>query len=103
MPGAVGYQQTSGTVTRVVTEGFGAKRDEPVMTEFELRASWSPGCGAPGKQAPDPAGPGSSQAGRLGLDGHVAAWCDALCAAAGLPPVAPGVRALQQPRGRRSR
>jgi hypothetical protein len=99
----VGYQQTSGTVTRVVTEGFGAKRDEPVMTEFELRASWSPACGAPGKQAPDHAGPGSSQAGGLGLDGHVAAWCDALCAAAGLPPVAPGVRALRQPPGRRSR
>jgi hypothetical protein len=99
----VGYQQTSGTVTRVVTEGFGAKRDEPVMTEFELRASWSPACGAPGKQAPDHAGPGSSQAGGLGLDGHVAAWCDALCAAAGLPPVTPGVRALRQPPGRRSR
>ncbi len=105
---AVGYQQTSGTVTRVVTEGFGAKRDEPVMTEFELRASWSPGSGAPGSGAPgsgapDHAGPGSSQADGLGLDGHVAAWCDALCAAAGLPPVAPGVRALRQPRGRRSR
>ena len=100
---AVGYEQTSGTVTRVVTEGFGAKRDEPVLTEFELRASWSPASGAPGKQAPDHAGPGSSQPGGLGLDGHVAAWCDALCAAAGLPPVAPGVRALRQPLGRRSR
>ena len=87
---AVGYQQTSGTVTRVVTEGFGAKRGEPATTEFELRASWSPAC-------PD------GEMGGLGLDGHVAAWCDALCAAAGLPPLAAGVSALRRPRGRRQR
>ena len=70
-----GYRQVSGTVTRVVTEGFGAKEGQPVDTEFELRASWSPatsGAGAPGD-----------------LDGHIAAWCDALCAACGLPPAAP--------------
>ena len=43
-----GYHQVSGTVTRVVTEGFGAKQAEPVATGFELRASWSPsGPGAP--------------------------------------------------------
>jgi hypothetical protein len=41
--------------------------------------------------------------GGLGLDGHVAAWCDALCAAAGLPPLAAGVSALRRPRGRRQR
>jgi len=87
---AVGYQQTSGTVTRVVTEGFGAKQGEPATTEFELRASWSPAC-------PD------GEMGGLGLDGHVAAWCDALCAAAGLPPLAAGVSALRRPRGRRQR
>ncbi len=45
---AVGYQHASGTVTRVVTEGFGAKQDEPLMTEFELRASWSPAWWQPG-------------------------------------------------------
>ncbi len=37
-----GYAEPSGTVTRVVTEGFGAKQAEPRATGFELRASWSP-------------------------------------------------------------
>ena len=92
---AAGYQQPSGTVTRVVTEGFGAKQDEPATTEFELRASWSPAW------RPAPAGrTGPQHAGELAVEGHVAAWCDALCAAAGLPPVMPGVSALR-PRGRR--
>lgn len=107
-----GYAQTSGTVTRVVTEGFGGKQDEPVATEFELRASWSPlGILAVG------AGPGSTGTGtssetshdgmntggmRSGLDGHVAAWCDALCTASGLPPSA-GVSALRPQRRRRPR
>jgi hypothetical protein len=83
---AAGYGQTSGTVTRVVTEGFGTKRGEPVSTGFELRASWSP-FGRPGA--------------RLDLDGHVAAWSDALCTASGLPPLAPGVAGLRQPGRRR--
>jgi Protein of unknown function (DUF3000) len=79
-----GYQQVSGTVTRVVTEGFGAKQAEPVATGFELRASWSP------------SGPGAPR----DLDGHVAAWCDTLCAAVGLPPLPAGVSPLR-PRPRR--
>jgi Protein of unknown function (DUF3000) len=79
-----GYHQVSGTVTRVVTEGFGAKQAEPVATGFELRASWSP------------SGPGTP----LDLDGHVAAWCDTLCTAAGLPPLPAGVSPLR-PRPRR--
>jgi len=83
---ATGYRQTSGTVTRVVTEGFGSKQDEPVSTSFELRASWSP------------AGDGGNEDAEPALDGHVAAWCDALCTAAGLPPL--GVSALR-PAGRR--
>ena len=37
-----GYAVPSGTVTRVITEGFGAERDELPLTGFELRASWSP-------------------------------------------------------------
>jgi hypothetical protein len=141
---AVGYQHPSGTVTRVVTEGFGAKQDESVTTEFELRASWSPAWPPPASSQPlsgraahnqsppgraahsqpspgraahsqpppgravhsqpplsQPAGPADDdQPGRLGLGGHVAAWCEALCAAAGLPPLAAGVSALRQPRGR---
>ena len=83
-----GYAVPSGTVTRVITEGFGAKRDELPLTGFELRASWSP------------AGPGNSGAdGRdldiLDLSAHISAWCDCLSAAAGLEP--PGTRALRPP------
>jgi hypothetical protein len=83
-----GYAAPSGTVTRVITEGFGAKRDELPLTGFELRASWSP------------AGPGNSGAGEADLDtidlsAHISAWCDCLSAAAGLEP--PGTRALRPP------
>lgn len=80
-----GYRSISGTVTTVVTQGFGNKQDEPMSTGFELRASWSPALS------------GGSPA---GLDGHVAAWCDVICVAAGLPPLAPGVVALRLPRRR---
>src|SRR6266702_3908425 len=37
-----GYAVPSGTVTRVITEGFGTKQAEVPLTGFELRASWSP-------------------------------------------------------------
>ncbi len=82
---AAGYDNISGTVTTVVTEGFGTKRGEPVSTGFELRASWSPATGPDGQPE---------------IGGHVAAWCDALCTAAGLPPLAPGVAALKPPHRR---
>jgi hypothetical protein len=99
-----GYAEPSGTVTRVVTEGFGAKEAEAAITGFELRASWSPA--APGEPAgaagrPDGLAPPIPD-GHL-LDGHVAAWCDALCAAAGLPPLAWGVAVLHRPESRRPR
>ena len=71
-----GYALPSGTVTRVITEGFGAKQDELPLTGFELRASWSP--------------PEDTD---LGV--NVAAWCDLLAAAAGLPTAAPGTQALR--------
>jgi hypothetical protein len=85
-----GYAAPSGTVTRVITEGFGAKRDELPLTGFELRASWSP------------AGPGNSSVADADLDvldltAHTSAWCDCLSAAAGLEP--PGTRALRPGRG----
>jgi hypothetical protein len=80
-----GYRMISGTVTTVATQGFGSKQDEPTSTGFELRASWSPVI---------------SDANSAALDGHVAAWCDVICAAAGLPPLAPGVAALRPPRRR---
>lgn len=88
-----GYAVPSGTVTRVITEGFGAKRDELPLTGFELRASWSP-VGPGGSKGPR----GSAANGdldTLDLSAHIAAWCDCLSAAAGLEP--PGTRALRQP------
>ena len=79
-----GYAAPSGTVTRVTTEGFGGKEDEPPVHGYEQRASWSP---AADDTSPD--GPG--------IAAHVAAWCDSLAAAAGLPPLALGARPLPAP------
>ena len=84
-----GYAVPSGTVTRVITEGFGAKRDELPLTGFELRASWSPT--GPVNRADD------NDLDSLDLSTHISAWCDCLSAAAGLEP--PGTRALR-PTGR---
>jgi hypothetical protein len=86
-----GYTVPSGTVTRVITEGFGAKRDELPLTGFELRASWSPA----GLEESGDTGPGQTDLATLDLSAHIAAWCDCLSAAAGLEP--PGTRALRQP------
>ena len=38
---------------------------------------------------------------QAGLDGHLAAWCGAICAAAGLPPLVAGVTAIRPPARRR--
>lgn len=67
-----------GTVTRTASCRFGLLADEPDEADVELRASWSP--------AGDD------------LGAHLAAWCDVLGTAAGLPP--PGVATLP-PRGSR--
>ena len=83
-----GYAVPSGTVTRVITEGFGAKRDELPLTGFELRASWSPA-------GPGNTGVADSDLDTLDLSAHISAWCDCLSAAAGLEP--PGTRALRPP------
>jgi hypothetical protein len=91
--GTSGYAAPSGTVTRVVTEGFGAKREEPQATGFELRASWSPVGMA--ELSGDP--PGQAEPEEAGLGGHLAAWCGTMCAAAGLPPLVAGVTALRPP------
>jgi hypothetical protein len=92
-----GYAVPSGTVTRVITEGFGAKAGELPLTGFELRASWSPAGpeGPRGSSVPRGAGQRQSDLGLLDLSAHIAAWCDCLSAAAGLEP--PGTRALRQP------
>jgi hypothetical protein len=89
---AAGYEAPSGTVTRVITEGFGGKEDEPTATGLELRASWSPASPGLAPDGPMTAGPD--------LAGHVAAWCDALCTAAGLPPAVAGVSVMPR-HGRR--
>jgi hypothetical protein len=70
-----GYRAASGTITRAVSESFGDKNDDPETTELELRASWSPTDGD--------------------MSGHINAWCDVLCLAAGLPPA--GVTSLPGP------
>jgi hypothetical protein len=95
-----GYLEPSGTVTRVVTEGFGAKQGEPAATGFELRASWSPAVADP-RPAEDPTAGLAGLAESGDLAGHMAAWCETLCAASGLPPLAAGVTALRPPRSRR--
>ena len=100
---APGYAAPSGTVTRVITEGYGSKSDEPQATAFELRASWCPAAsprqdGANGADIADE------------LSGAVVAWCDLLAAAAGLPAqgtaaisVRPGPPRAAGPSGRRRR
>ena len=95
---AAGYAAPSGTVTRVVSEGFGAKQGEPVATGFEMRASWSPIPRADEDAAGAPDSAGSPGIERYCLDRHVAAWADALSTAAGLPPLAPGVAQLRPAR-----
>ena len=65
-------------MTRVITEGFGAKRDELPLTGFELRASWSP-VGPEGLRGPA----GSSDLDTLDLSAHIAAWCDCLSVGGG--------------------
>ena len=67
-----GYKAASGTITRAVSESFGDKDADPETTELELRASWSPT--------------------DENMAGHISAWCDVLCLAAGLPPA--GVTSL---------
>jgi hypothetical protein len=65
-------------VTRVITEGYGSKEEEPPSTAFELRASWCPA----DEEICDE------------ISGAVLAWSDVLAAAAGLPAQPPGTMAL---------
>ena len=82
---APGYAAPSGTVTRVITEGYGAKSDDAPSTGFELRASWCPADGGSGDSADfgDSGGEADELAAEIG--GAVAAWCELLASAAGLP------------------
>lgn len=69
-----GYRAAGGTVTRTTSERFGALAEHPTAAEVEIRASWSPDG--------DELGP------------HLVAFGELLCAAAGLPPLPPGVVAM---------
>lgn len=70
----VGWRALGGTVTRVVSDGFGALSERPSTVEMEIRASWSPLDEAVGD--------------------HLRVWAELLCTIAGLPPLPDGVSAL---------
>lgn len=74
----------SGTVTRVTCENFGGMGEEPATAQVEVRASWSPVLDD-----------------SFDVAGHVEAWGELLCTAAGLPPVPDGVAVLPSRRGQR--
>jgi hypothetical protein len=67
------HRALGGTVTRVVSQSFGALAERPGEVEVEIRASWTP----------------EGDAGE-----HLAAWGAVLCTAAGLPPLPDGVAPL---------
>lgn len=73
------HTAAGGTVTRTVSCRFGHIEEAQEVSEVEVRASWTP--------LPD-------LDGRMDLGVHLLAWCDLLCATAGLPP--PGVTALRR-------
>jgi hypothetical protein len=73
------HTAAGGTVTRTISSRFGQLEEPDDASEVEVRASWTP--------LPD--GDGS-----LDLVAHLRAWCDLLCATAGLPP--PGTTALRR-------
>lgn len=68
------HTQDGGTVTRVLSQSFGALADRPATVELEVRGSWTP------------------LGDDLGL--HLHGWADLLCTVAGLPPLPEGVTAL---------
>jgi hypothetical protein len=70
----VEHAALGGTVTRVLSQSFGALAGTPDAVDLELRASWTP------------AG--------TDLGTHLAVWADLMCTAGGLPPLPEGVTAL---------
>ncbi len=67
----------AGTVTQVVSQGYGALIENGTSVEMEVRASWTP-----------------LTAGGVGMGAHFEAWGTLLCTIAGLPPLPEGVVAL---------
>lgn len=84
----------SGTVTVVLSEGFGGIAADGLSAQVEIRTSWTPSV------SPDH-GPPSQLTDVPDLVAHVQAWGDLLGTAAGLPPLPAGVVPL--PPRRRSR
>ena len=78
-----------GTVTRVLSEGYGALADRPPSVDVEVRASWTP---LPADER-DGAGAGDP----FDVGAHLLAWSVLLCSVAGLPPLPEGVSALPHP------
>lgn len=74
------YVALSGTVTTVLSEGFGGMAEDGSTAQLEIRASWTP---------------------LDGVGAHVTAWAEMLCTVSGLPPLPPGVAALPPRRGPR--
>jgi hypothetical protein len=70
----------SGTVTVVLSEGFGGISMDGQSAQVEVRASWTP--------------VGEAPQGSLRMAPHVEAWGDLLATATGLPPLPAGVVAL---------
>lgn len=69
----------SGTVTTVLSEGFGGMAADGSSAQLEIRASWTP----------------------VGdIAAHVSAWTEMLCTVSGLPPLPPGVASLPRRGGR---
>ena len=75
------HRAAGGTVTRTTSERFGALVGHPTAAEVEIRASWTP----------------------VGDDlvPHLIAFGELLCAAAGLPPMPPGVVTMPSTRRKR--
>lgn len=72
------YTAAGGTVTRVVSESFGALAQRPATVEIEVRASWTP---------------------LADVATHLEAWAALLCTVGGLPPLPAGVAPLPRRRG----
>ena len=75
------YRAASGTVTVVSNKSFGTIATDPSSCDVELRASWTPDIDEPADVA-----------------GHLAAWSDLLCEAAGLELLPAGVVRLAERR-----
>lgn len=89
----------SGTVTVVLSEGFGNIAHDSLSAQVEVRASWTPAVTSLG--AGSSPGPGPAPGPTAGLAGHVQAWGELLGAAAGLEPLPTGVASLpRRPRAR---